>query len=131
MSEPFETFLKLDAVGQKDALIKVCQFSLQVWGKYCLAHPNISYTDSVVGTSQSLDCGLPKRAFLAVENDSPNTDIRGQYLEPITALQDDDLELSASAEFAYYSIYNLYKKYCLHEDVDALLILKQGMSAYT
>jgi hypothetical protein len=51
-----------------------------------------------------------------------------RYQEPIAALQDDDLTFPENITYAYYAIYNLFKKYAKIEVVDDWLIVNQSLS---
>ena len=44
-------------------------------------------------------------------------------------MQDDDLSLLDSVEFAYYAIYNCFRKYARDEDIDPWLIVNQALSS--
>jgi hypothetical protein len=48
-------------------------------------------------------------SLASVEAGVDRADVAQRYLEPITALQDDDLELPNHIELSYYAIYNLYR----------------------
>ncbi|MFE1592052.1 hypothetical protein [Nocardia sp. NPDC058705] len=65
-----------------------------------------------------VDVDLPSHALRAARAGVDSTDIGGRYLEPITALQDDDLAFPDSVELAYYAIYNCFRKYVRGDDLD-------------
>ncbi len=44
-------------------------------------------------------------------------------------MQDDDLTFPGPVTFAYYALYNLFKKYAGHEEVDDWLIVNQALSS--
>jgi len=52
-----------------------------------------------------------------------------RYREPIVALHDGDLDLPDTIEYAYYSLYNLFRKYTGIEDIDDWLIVNQAISS--
>ena len=52
-----------------------------------------------------------------------------RYLEPLAALQDDDLELLGQIELAYYAIYNLYRGAVAGAAIDDWLIVNQALTA--
>ncbi len=52
-----------------------------------------------------------------------------RYQEPIVAMHDDDLTFPDNIEFAYYAIYNLFRKYALGTEIDDWLIVNQALSA--
>ncbi len=45
-------------------------------------------------------------------------------------MQDDDLEFPDDIELAYYSIYNLFRRYVLADSIDDWLIVNQALSAH-
>jgi hypothetical protein len=87
------------------------------------------YVESVVGTQQEVDRQLPADAYEAATQGVDWQNIRRRYLEPISALQDDDLKFPEHVELAYYAIYNLFRKYALREDCDDWLIVSQALSS--
>jgi hypothetical protein len=58
-----------------------------------------------------LDCGLPREALAAGRSGTDAAAIGQRYLEPIAALQDDDLVLPEAAHFSYYAVYNAFERY--------------------
>jgi len=78
---------------------------------------------------QNLDIGLPREALEAVLALSDAADIAVRYREPIVALQDMDLALSTNAEFAYYAIYNAFRRYALNLNIEEALVVDQALSA--
>ncbi len=63
----------------------------------------LAYRDSVVGMHHEIDPALPRRTLLASEDRAA---LEKEWLEPITALQDDDWELPDAARDAFYAAYN-------------------------
>ena len=57
--------------------------------------------------------------------------IEHNYSEPIAAMQDEDLKFPESIMFAYYSIYNLFRKYVCNDNIDDWLIVSQALSSET
>lgn len=51
------------------------------------------------------------------------------YLEPIAALQDDDLQLPGHVELASYAIYNLFRSAAAGAAIDAWLMVNQALGA--
>ncbi|MEK7725256.1 MAG: hypothetical protein AAB336_12960, partial [Acidobacteriota bacterium] len=74
-----------------------------------------------------VDKSLPKDAFEAVVRGQDEKKIDWRYAEPISAMQDDDLEFPDQIEFAYYAIYNLFNKYILFQNIDDWLICNQAL----
>jgi len=128
MNEIIKGFQTLSVSKKKELQLIVCQHSLDVWNAFW---PNInsSYTDSVGGLRHEVDFELPSEAFFAVKLDDYKQSIVDRYKEPITAMQDSDLEFPRSIEFAYYSIYNLYQKYGDKREIDDWLIINQALSS--
>ena len=122
-----QRYLNLDFDDQKKAQIFLCKRALEIWER--LVPENLSYQESVAGSTQIFDAKLPQIALDAVESglDSQNLDAR--YREPLAALEDEDIEFSKNAEFAYYSIRNLYTAHILHKPVDPWLVVNQALSA--
>ena len=83
----------------------------------------------VCGTSQELDIELPIKAYRAAFKKKKSSSINQSYLEPIIAMQDDDLEFPEHIEYAYYSIYNLYEKYGQGAEMDDWIIVNQALSS--
>jgi len=129
MKDYYNDFMVLDADTKKKLHIKACQFSLHIWEKFAQQGKNLSYLDSVVSMRHTIDNNIPKRALKAVKMKQSNHEISKNYREPIVALQDMDWQPPERIEFAYYSIYNLYQKYCQGIDVDDWLIINQCIAA--
>lgn len=123
------TFNGLPADERRKALTRLAQLSQQVWHEFTARKGRIRYRDSVVGMSHELDQSLPDRAIEAIVGLGDSKTVADGYLEPVAALQDMDLELPERVEFAFYAIYNLFRKYCQHEQIDESLILKQILSS--
>ena len=106
-------FRALPLHRRHDAMRMACTYALEVWERYARDGGPIEYTDGVVGMRHVLDMGLPLRAIEMVDRklSGDTTDpkpIWEAYREPITALQDDDLDLPPPIASAYYAIYNLF-----------------------
>jgi hypothetical protein len=72
---------------------------------------------------------LPKDAFEAVKIGKDLSKVDDRYAEPISAMQDNDIEFPDEIEFAYYAIYNLFNRYILQQNIDDWLICNQALSA--
>ena len=85
--------------------------------RYFAGLPNnaVTYVDSIVGLEHTLDAGLGSRALTWVQHAvatgvfASSPEISKAYGEPLSALQDDDLDLPDPIEQAFYAIYNLYR----------------------
>lgn len=126
-----ERFLELDAERRKSIHKFVCQKALEAWQLFVSEAGQISYNDSVVGLYHVVDASLPADAFheaFEASNSYSAGIVSQRYLEPITALQDTDLELPDGFDLAYYSIYNAFRKYALGEKMDDWLIVTQALA---
>lgn len=129
MSNLAETFQSLDPDQKRLVHLELCRNALDIWLKYVSQFEKIDYVEGVVGTYQIVDKCLPKDAFEAVVRGHDEKKIDWRYAEPISAMQDDDLEFPDNIEFAYYAIYNLFNKYILLQNIDDWLICNQALSA--
>jgi hypothetical protein len=129
MSNLLETFQSLDTDQKRLVHLELCRNALDIWLKYVNQFEKIDYVEGVVGTYQIVDKCLPKDAFEAVVRGHDEKKIDWRYAEPISAMQDDDLEFPDHIEFAYYAIYNLFNKYILLQNIDNWLICNQALSA--
>lgn len=129
MSNLLETFQSLDNDQKRLVHLELCRNALQIWQDYSAQFEKIDYVEGVVGTYQVVDKCLPKDAFEAVVRGHDEKKIDWRYAEPISAMQDDDLEFPDNIEFAYYAIYNLFNKYILQQNIDDWLICNQALSA--
>jgi hypothetical protein len=131
MDPAAESFFLLPPDAKRRVHMHVCRSALEVWESYVRQMSNLSYEESVCGTRQMVDVFLPLEAIEAVTSGTPSPDLGERYLEPIVALGDGDLELPSQVEFAFYAIYNLFRKYAEHRaDVDDWLIVNQALSAH-
>lgn len=133
-SEILAAFRALPLHRRHDAMRVACSYAGELWDRYAQGGP-ITYTDGVVGMHHILDMHLPGRAIAAVDrklagDHVPPDDIWTEYREPITALQDGDLDLPDDIARAYYAIYNLYGfvfgRLRLYDDGD--VVLRQALT---
>jgi hypothetical protein len=103
--------------------------ALSKWHAYCNDHPRVHYVETVCGTRQTVDSSLPGDALACAEQERDDREVAERYQEPIAAMQDDDLEFPDPVAFAYYAIYNLFRKYAKHEPLDDWLIVNQSLSS--
>ncbi len=106
----------------------LCEHALGKWNLYAKAQNKIEYIETVAGTRQEVDKKLPFDSFAAALQGIDLLNVAERYQEPIVALQDDDLTFPENITFAYYAIYNLFKKYVKIEIVDDWLIVNQALS---
>lgn len=131
MSNLNEIFQSLAKDQKRLVHLELCRNALRIWQEYAAQFEKIDYVENIVGTYQIVDKCLPKDAFEAVVRGHDEKKIDWRYAEPISAMQDDDLEFPDHIEFAYYSIYNLFNKYILQQNIDDWLICNQALSAET
>jgi hypothetical protein len=124
-----DQFLALEPEQRKTVHFVLCEYALQQWNRYAATRKRIRYTESAIGTKQEVDRRLPDEAFEAAKGGLEPKPIENRYLEPITAMQEDDLVFPKHIQFAYYSIYNLFNKYALREPVDDWLIVNQALGS--
>lgn len=124
-----DQFLSLDPAEKRRVHFALCEKALAVWTAYASQKKKIRYADSVVGLSHIVDIALPGDAFNAAQQGLDSAHAAERYAEPITAMQDDDLEFPGNIEFAYYSIYNLFRKYISGDDIDDWIIVNQAVSS--
>ncbi len=116
--------------NQKRAIhFKLCKHALDKWRDYAKAQGQISYRESVCGTKQFVDVDLPDDAFAAARQGRDTGSVAQRYLEPIAALQDHDLKLPEAVAYAYYAVYNLFRKYTGVAEVDDWLVVNQALSS--
>ncbi len=124
-----EEFHALNENRKRFVHLRLCRTALCRLNDYFAEAGPIYYVESVVGTRQTVDADLPADAYqcAAAGKDLCNAEYR--YREPITALQDDDLEFPPRVEYAYYAVYNLFCKYVSRRDLDDWLIVNQALAA--
>ncbi len=131
MKELHTKFISLDACEKRKAHINACTYSLAAWDAFTQKGKKLSYRDSVVLMKHQIEKELPGNALQAVIDGLANKKIEESYLEPIAALQDMDWEPPDNIEYAFYSIYNLYRKYLEGAEIDDWLIINQCLSSET
>jgi hypothetical protein len=122
-------FEGLDGSRRRAVQLALCRHALGIWEAYLRRHGPVEYVDSVVGLYHCVDSALPRDALTSVEAGAERAEVAHRYLEPLAALQDDDLELPGHIELAYYAIYNLYRSVVEGAAIDAWLIVNQALSA--
>jgi hypothetical protein len=122
-------FFRLNHLRKRQVHVSLCRSALHVWEAYAHQQPALDYVDSVVGLHHRVDITLPRDALASVQSNNDHAAVAHRYQEPLVALQDDDLVFPAHIEFAYYAIYNLYRKYMQGVAIDDWLIVNQALSA--
>lgn len=122
-------FFQLGADSRRLVHLSLCEDALLVWNGYVREKPAaLRYRDSVVGMWHDVDVELPADALRAARAGVDLVDVGSRYLEPIAALQDDDLAFPDSVELGYYAIYNCFRKYVAGDDISDWLIVNQALS---
>ncbi|MFX0101377.1 MAG: hypothetical protein ACFFCS_17515 [Candidatus Hodarchaeota archaeon] len=120
-----DIFENWDEDKRLKALYKGCQMALSVWKDYTRDN-TIQYIDSLVALEHVVENDLPMDAMNAIKSHIDGKEpkdveeIDRRYREPITAMQDYDwystdefdlmdLHFPQHVEYAYYSIYNLFR----------------------
>ena len=129
MSDLIQTFLNLNPEQKRNVHFELCRLALRTWEEYVAQFETIEYIEGVVGTSQIVEKSLPGDALAAALAGVDRQNINRRYAEPITAMQDTDLEFPDHIEFAYYAIYNLFNKYVKKREIDDWLICNQALSS--
>lgn len=129
MHEAAELFLALDDDKKRTACIQLCERALRIWESNFPDGCRVTYEESVAGSTQILDCGLPREALSAVRAGTDASNIGQRYQEPLAALQDDDLVLPEAAQFAYYAIYNAFERYVRKRKIDEWTIVNQAIAS--
>lgn len=125
-----ERFLFLAPSGRRLVHERLVLQALARWKAYAEEQGGIRYRESVTGTEQAVDARLPEDAVESVRSGQSMAEVDERYAEPLAALQDDDLSFPEPVEFAYYAVYNFFRKYGLRDDeVDDWLIVSQAGSS--
>ncbi|WP_346949055.1 hypothetical protein [Dyella sp.] len=129
MYEATQQFLSLDEAKKRAACIRLGEIALRVWEANFPEGCKVAYQESVTGSTQTLDCRLPREALDAVRAGLDANDIEQRYLESIAALEDDDLFLPEASQFAYYAIYNVFQRYVVGRKIDEWTIANQALAS--
>jgi hypothetical protein len=128
---PWQLFLRLGADSRRQVHLSLCEDAMAIWIGYVEGEPApLRYRDSVVGMWHNVDVELPADALRSARAGADLVNVGNRYLEPITALQDDDLTIPDPVEFAYYGIYNCFRKYVRGDDISDRLIVNQALSVH-
>jgi hypothetical protein len=123
-----EEFLALDPDRRRRVQLALCALAVEAWEREIAPDPP-RYRDSVVGMLHVVEADLPRDALEAVRLGDDGKNVNHRLAEPLSALQDDDLELADHLEFAWYSVYNLFERYVQGRSIDDWLIVNQALSA--
>src|SRR3954451_21092389 len=124
-----DQFLALPSEQRKAAQILLAEHALAKWVAHVSSMGHLQYQEMVTGTIQVVDKNLPADALECVRIGRDNGNVRERYMEPITAIGDEDFKLPDPIEFAYFAIYNLFEKYVMQKPVDDWLIVNQAISS--
>lgn len=128
MSTLADQFQQLTPAEKRSVHLALGRHALLKWQGYSASERRLSYVESVSGSRQVVDTDLPSDAYRSSCEERDLNHVVERYGEPIIALQDGDLVFPESIEFAYYSLYNLFKKYALKEEIDDWLIVNQALA---
>jgi hypothetical protein len=129
MSPLAAQFYSLAPDARRLVVIHLLGQALSVWEQYYSPGTRPKYQESVTGSTQEVDTDLPREALAAVRAGADTKGVRERYREPIVALQDEDIEMPEQAEFAYYAIYNAYRRYIQRDPIEEKLLLSQALSS--
>ncbi len=124
-----EKYFSLSPEAQKKVQIELCLKAYDLWLEYVSSNGIVEYQETVTGTIQVIDYQLPKDAIDSVALGHDDLDVKQRYLEPATALQDEDITFSDDMEMAYYAIHNLFHFHIANTVEDSWLIMNQSLSA--
>ena len=127
-----ECFLALPPDSRRRVHQYLCARALEVWERFAADAGKIRYMDSVVGLAHTVDLRLPADAFQAAFGEPDEATVAAidrRYLEPITALQDDDVEFPDEIGYAYYAIYNAFERHARGAATDDWVICNQALSS--
>ena len=131
-----DEFLTLGPDQRRSVYFALCEHALTVWENYAARRTDWEYVESVLGprppaagTRQAVDQQLPAEALASARQGDDLAGVANRYLEPFTALQAGDLAFPGPVTFAYYAIYNLFRKYAAQAQVDDWLIVNQALAA--
>ena len=105
------------------------EHALARWKEHAESQGEIRYRETVCGTEHAVDARLPQDALTSVRSGQGIAAVAERYSEPIVAMQDGDLSFPDSIQFAYYAIYNFFRRYALQEEVDDWLLVNQAVSS--
>lgn len=123
-----DPFFALAAGQRRIVHDRLTEHALAKWRAHAEREGEIRYHETVCGTEQSVDLRLPEDALAAVRSGQGIEAVAARYGEPMAALQDQDLTFPEPVRFAYYAIYNFFRRYALEEDVDDWLLVSQALS---
>ena len=129
MNRLAKAFKELSAAERRYVHLRLGEYALFKWDEYCASHRQINYIESVCGTHQTVDIELLTDAFYAACRGHDTRNVACRFQEPILAMQDDDFTFPESVEYAYYALYNLFKRYAEQKKVDDWLVVNQILSA--
>jgi len=124
-----DEFFALNPQQRRLVHFALCEHALEKWNLYSNAYDKIEYVEKVARTRQEVDKQLPFDSLMSAKQGLDSQNITQRYREPIVAMQDEDLTFPENITFAYYAIYNLFKKYAGNEVVDDWLIVNQALSS--
>ena len=126
MTASAERFFALSPRQRRVVHELMVEHALAKWQAYAERQGEIRYRESATGTEQTVDASLPGNALASVRSGQGIAAVADKYREPIVAMQDGDLAFPDSVTFAYYAIYNVFRRYAMQqEDIDDWLLVNQ------
>jgi len=129
MTPPADRFFALSPAQRRVVHELLVEHALAKWNAYAERQGEIRYRESVTGTEQTVDASLPAHALASVRSGQDVAALAERYSEPITAMQDQDLSFPEPIAFAYYAIYNFFRRYARHQEIDDWLLVNQACSS--
>lgn len=124
-----DRFLSLSAGQRRVVHELLAEHALGRWRAHAESRGEIRYPETVCGTVQAVDADLPGDALESVRSGQGIAAVAERYSEPLAAMQDGDLCFPDSIQFAYYAIYNFFRRYGKQDDVDDWLLVNQAISS--
>jgi hypothetical protein len=129
MTASADRFFALSPAQRRVVHELLVEHALAKWKAYVEGQGEIRYRESVCGTDQTVDTSLPGNALASVRSGKGIAAMADRYREPIVAMQDGDLSFPQSVAFAYYAIYNFFRRYAMQQEIDDWLLVNQAVSS--
>ena len=82
MSSLREEFLALDPGQKRIVHLLLCEHALARWMEFTGSHGDITYTETVCGTNQTVDAALPRDALKCAKQSRDVANVQERYREP-------------------------------------------------
>ena len=91
----------------RSCALDACRLALGIWEKHA-GGIALSYHDGVIGMHHTIDPSLPRRTWEAVQSSSSLHALDQEWMEPLTALQDDDWDIPGVSCAAFYAVSGMW-----------------------